>query len=141
MKAVLILYPLAAMAGLTLVVSALMLRARIAEIKRNRIHPQKLGTRSQTAAVLSDTRAADNYLNLFEMPVLFYALCLALYLTLLVTPLMLAGAWLYVILRAAHSYIHIGPNKVLLRFQVFAASVVTLGLMWLAFVIQLAMRG
>lgn len=136
----LILYPMAAMVLLVCVVAALMLRARVVEMKQHRIHPQKVATRAQSSAMLSDTRAADNYQNLFEMPVLFYALCLALYMTQLLSLPMLAGAWLYVALRCLHSYIHITYNTVMHRFQVFALSGALLAIMWLTLTAQLLMR-
>ncbi len=137
MNQVQILFPLAAMMLLTSVVMALMLRERIAEMKARRIHPQKVASSTQMSAVLQNTRAADNYKNLFEMPVLFYALCLALLATQMASPLYLAGAWAYVLLRCVHSFIHIGYNKVMHRFQVFALSATLLLVMWLAFAVQL----
>jgi hypothetical protein len=140
MNPIQIIFPVAALALLSFVVAAFMLRSRIGEMKRQRIHPQKVASRAQSQSVLNDTLAADNYLNLFEMPVLFYTLCLALYLTQLVSLPMLLAAWLYVGLRCLHSFIHIGHNLVMHRFQIFAASVVLLLLMWLGFLAQLLMK-
>jgi hypothetical protein len=140
MNNVQILYPVAAMVLLVAVVTGLMLKARLGEMAKRRIHPQKASTRAQTGAVLENTRAADNYLNLFEMPVLFYVLCLCIYVTNSVTPALLAGAWVYVALRCAHSYIHIVYNKVMHRFYAFIASVVLLVALWVQFVLQLASK-
>lgn len=140
MKTVLILYPLAAMALLSFIVAGLMLRARVSEMKRRRIHPQKVASRAQSSSLLSETRAADNYANLFEMPVLFYALGLALYVTQTVSLPMLVAAWLYVALRCLHSVIHISYNTVWHRFQVFTASAILLVFMWLAFALQLLLK-
>lgn len=137
MKAVLILYPLAAMVLLSFIVAAVMLRARVKEMRRRRIHPQKLATRAQAGGLLSETRAADNYANQFEMPVLFHVLCLALFATQTLTLPMLVAAWLYVALRYLHSLIHISYNQVWHRFQVFTASAILLAFMWLAFTLQL----
>jgi hypothetical protein len=136
-----IFYPMAAMVLLVAVVMSLMLRERIREMKARRIHPSRVASSSQMAAVLQDTRGADNFRNLFEMPVLFHALCLALYASGQTTPLMLGAAWAYVALRYAHSFIHIGYNRVEHRFLVFAASALLLVLMWLGLVLQLAGRG
>ncbi len=135
-----ILYPVAAMMVLTCIVMALMLRERVAEMKERRIHPQKVASSSQMSATLQNTRAADNYKNLFEMPVFFHALCLAVLATGMVGPGMVAAAWAYVALRCVHSFIHLGYNKVMHRFFVFLASCVLLLLMWAAFVVQLAQR-
>jgi len=136
----LIFFPMAVLALLSFVVTGFMLRSRIGEMKRKRIHPQKTASRAQAIASLNDTNAADNYLNLFEMPVLFYALCLALYVTQMLSAPMLVAAWAYVGLRCLHSFIHVGYNKVMHRFQVFATSAVLLLLMWLGFLAQLWMK-
>jgi hypothetical protein len=140
MNQIQILYPMIALALLSFIVTGFMLRSRVGEMKRNRIHPQKVASRAQTLTTLNDTRAADNYLNLFEMPVLFYTLCLALYLTQMLSLPMLVAAWAYVGLRCLHSFIHIGYNKVMHRFQVFAISAVLLMLMWLGLLAQLLMK-
>jgi hypothetical protein len=86
-------------------------------------------------------RAADNYLNLFEMPVMFYVLCLALYTTRHVDLPLLVGAWIYVSLRCAHSAIQIGYNKVMHRFWAFVLSSVVLIAMWVSFALWLLAQG
>ena len=125
-----ILFPVAAMVALVMLMTVLMLRERVQEMKARRIHPQKVASSTQMAAVLLNTRAADNYKNLFEMPVLFYVCCLALLVLQAVTPLLLGLAWLYVVLRCVHSFIHLGYNKVMHRFNVFALSNAVLLVMW-----------
>jgi hypothetical protein len=78
-----------------------------------------------------------NFINLFEMPVLFYMLCLALYVTHSVSYTLLVLAWLYVVLRILHSLIHVSYNKIIHRFSVYASSVCVLFAMWLIFAIRL----
>jgi hypothetical protein len=46
------------------------------------------------------------------------------------SPVLLGLAWSYVALRAWHSFVHLGYNKVLIRFKIFLASSVVLGVMW-----------
>lgn len=140
MRQVTILYPILAMFLLVSVVMVLMLRERVAEVKARRLTVREVASSSQMAAVLHNTRAADNYRNLFEMPVFFYALCLACYATALVAPLFVYGAWLYVALRVWHSVIHIGKNAVGLRMRVFAASSLLLLFLWVCLVVLLVQR-
>ena len=140
MNQVTILYPMAAMLLLVAVVMGCMLKERVSEMTERRIHPQKVASSSQMSAILQNTRAADNYSNLFEMPMLFYALCLALYATAMVAPLFVWGAWLYVALRVWHSVIHLGYNKVMHRLKVFLASTVLLFFLWASFVVLLTQR-
>jgi hypothetical protein len=135
-----ILYPIAAMLLLVTVVAALLLRERVAEMKARRIHPTQVPSSSQLSALLKNTRAADNYKNLFEMPVLFYVLCLALFATQLASSGFVMAAWAYVVLRVLHSVIHVGYNKLEHRFSVFALSVALLQGMWIVFILQLMQR-
>ena len=135
-----ILLPTAAMMLLVVLVAARMLRDRIVEMKVRRIHPGKVSGSSQMNVLLLNTRASDNYKNLFEMPVLFYVLCLALYVTESANEFYLAAAWVYVALRVVHSFIHLTYNNVLQRFAAFAASALLLVGMWSCFALTL-LRG
>jgi hypothetical protein len=74
-----------------------------------------------------------NYMNLLELPVLFYAVCLIIQMQGMGTPTMVAVAWVYVALRVVHSLVHLTYNHVIHRLVVFSASnVVLLVLWWLA---------
>lgn len=79
---------------------------------------------------LKDVAAADNLSNLLETPVLFYAICLILFVTGEVTQLQLVLAWLYVVLRALHSLIHVTYNRVVQRWTVYVLSTICLFIMW-----------
>ncbi len=74
-----------------------------------------------------------NYMNLLELPVLFYAVCLALYVTGTVAAVPLVLAWTYVGLRAAHSLVHLTTNTVLVRLTFFALSNFVLMALWIVF--------
>ena len=132
-----ILLPPTALVLLTGVVFVRLYIDRIGEMRARRIHPQKLASAKQVQETLQNVAASDNFRNLFEMPVLFYALCAFLAITELTTPLLLACAWGYVALRAVHSYVHLTHNKVLRRFQLYMASCMVLFLMWVIFAIRL----
>jgi hypothetical protein len=79
-----------------------------------------------------------NYMNLLELPTLFYAACLALLALGKVTPADYAIAWVYVGLRAAHSLIHLTYNHVIHRLIVFATSNVVLSVLWIRLGLALA---
>jgi hypothetical protein len=134
------LLPAVAMVAITAVVWVLLYRQRIGEMRRRRIPPRDLATSRQAASALQDVNVADNFRNLFEVPVLFYVLCLALYATHLQDALVLGGCWLFAALRAAHSAIHCTYNRVIHRFYVYAASTILLFALWGWFAIQL-LRG
>ena len=125
-----ILAPAFVMVALTFVVWWRMFFMRIGQMKRERIHPQAVATSAQTTAKLTDSRAADNFRNLFELPVLFYAALFVAAVTGLVTPVSLALAWIFVALRIAHSAIHCSYNKVMHRFYTYVAGGFVLFALW-----------
>ena len=78
-----------------------------------------------------------NLMNLLEMPVLFYVLCVAVYVTHHVTPVVVILAWSYVVLRLAHSAIHLTTNRVIHRLVAFALSNFVLLFLWIDFLSSL----
>jgi hypothetical protein len=123
-------WPGVAMATLTFIVWLRMYFMRVGEMKRERIHPQSVALSAQMAERLKDTRAADNFRNLFELPVLFYLALVVAVQTGQVTIITLTLAWLFVVLRMAHSAIQCGYNKVYHRFYAYFAGAVALWLLW-----------
>lgn len=125
-----IFLPALAMAALTFVVWWRMYFMRIGQMKRERIHPQKVATSAQATALLTDSRAADNFRNLFELPVLFYVALFVADRIGMVDGISLGLAWAFVALRVAHSGIHVTYNKVMHRFIAYVAGGMLLWLLW-----------
>lgn len=80
--------------------------------------------------------ANRNYMNLLELPVLFYVLSAFAFVTSNVTFTLLVLAWVYVALRALHSFIHLTHNTVRQRLVAFAASNFVLMAMWVVFFVH-----
>ena len=123
-------WPAVSMAALTFIVWLRMYFRRIAQMKRERIHPQAVATSAQATARLTDSSAADNFRNLFELPVLFYLAIVVAAQTAQVTTVTLGLAWLFVALRIAHSAIQCTYNKVIHRFYVYVCGGTVLWLFW-----------
>jgi len=132
-----IFFPCIAMVALTAAVWVRLYVERVGEMKERRIRPEMIATAQQAATLLEKQNSANNLRNLFEVPVLFYVLCIALFASQMSTPLLLAGAWLFVALRAAHSFIHCTYNHVMHRFYVYTASTVLLFILWGVFAVRL----
>lgn len=62
---------------------------------------------------------SNNIRNQFQVPVLFYVLCILFYSIDAVSAMVLYLAWAFVISRAIHAYIHMSSNYVPARFTVF----------------------
>jgi hypothetical protein len=130
-------WPGVAMVALTCAVWWRMYLLRIGQMRRERIHPQAVATSAQVAARLTDSRAADNFRNLFELPVLFYlALAMAAHAG-LVDAVVLALAWLFVALRGLHSLIQCTYNKVMHRFYAYVAGALALWALWIVLALRL----
>jgi hypothetical protein len=71
-----------------------------------------------------------NYMNLLELPMLFYVVCIVLYVTAGASTTTTALAWAFVVLRIAHSLIHLTYNHVIHRLTVFALSSTVLTVLW-----------
>jgi len=62
------------------------------------------------------------HLSLFEIPVLFYAPVLYLFVTKHVDLAYMDAAWIFVLFRSLHSAVHCTFNRVMLRFYLYLAS-------------------
>jgi hypothetical protein len=133
-----ILWPTVALAALIFAIWSILLQRRFAHIAANR----------PTAADFANSEAVDRYFrpverpaqnlaNLFEMPVLYFALVPLLLVTGSASGAQVALAWAFVALRLVHTVIHIGPNTIRTRARVYVASSAMLFAMWLGFVIDL----
>lgn len=136
----LIIWPAVAMAVLIFVVWGVLVRQRMTHIRTN--PPTKADFADKEAAgryFRPVEKSGSNFANLFETPVLFFALIPLLLQTGQAGAVQVVLAWLFVAFRVAHSAIHIGPNKVLVRFYAYLGATLSLMAMWLWFAISLAL--
>jgi hypothetical protein len=131
-----ILAPVFAQVLLTVVLMLLMGRRRFAALGAGTARPEAiaLGERAWPAPAL---QAANAYHNQFELPVLFYALVPLAMITRKADLLFVVMAWLFVALRYAHALVHATSNVLRLRFGLFVAGAVVLGLMWAIFALRI----
>ncbi len=64
-------------------------------------------------------KVSNNIANQFEVPVLFYVLCLVLYSINAAGVVAIVLAWMFALSRFAHAYVHVGSNYVPMRFRLF----------------------
>ncbi|MFZ3193941.1 MAG: MAPEG family protein [Moraxellaceae bacterium] len=123
--------PMLAMMGVTAAVWVALYAKRLPYLLKHQIDPQSIRTPDLMQAAVPEQvqYPAYNLRNLFELPVLFYMLCLATMQLQAETPLLLGLAWLYVALRALHSMIHCSYNRVAHRFAAYFLSTIALWLM------------
>jgi hypothetical protein len=126
-----ILYPLFAMFALTAFCLFRLARLRFMAVRHGEIDPKFFRLYRDSDEPPTLRVHARHLTNLFEAPVLFYVIVIIAFVTRQTGVLPLVLAWAYVILRYAHSYVHLTSNRVLTRFRIFALSWLVLLALWL----------
>ena len=127
-----ILYPVFALVVLTFSVLFWMARLRIGAMRRGEVSPRYFKLNAGEVPE-RPAQAANNFRNLFELPVLFYALAALLLITDKADSGQLVLAWVFVASRYLHSFIHLSYNNVSHRFLAFAIGMLVLLAMWVKF--------
>ncbi|MGE0280049.1 MAG: MAPEG family protein [Rhizobiaceae bacterium] len=81
---------------------------------------------------------ANNLMNQFEAPVLFHICCLCLYVTAGVSIFTVTLAWLFILFRYIHAYVHLTSNKIRWRNMSFRVGLLILLILWIAFAAHIA---
>lgn len=125
-----VLYPVFALIGWTSICYLRLGLSRRAAARKGEVDP-KYYKLYQDGGEPEHLRVQSRHVqNLLEAPMLFYIICIMAYQTGQSDQLVVAMAWIYVLLRLAHSYVHLRTNIVLRRFKVFALSMLVLTTLW-----------
>ena len=129
----LIFAPMGALALITFIVLGLLPVRRFGAVFAKQVTADdfKLGESSRVPAYVAV--ANRNFMNLLELPILFYVVCLMYFVAGRVDQTALAVAWAYVAARAVHSVIHIAYNNVIHRLTAYAVSNFILAALWILF--------
>ena len=112
--------PFFAIIFLTLLVWVYMYIRRISFIRSNNCSAKELTPLAfAQLSPLEVAKPSDNLKNLFELPVLFYALVLFLFVTNQVDTVYVTAAWIFVVFRTLHSAVHCTFNLIILRFYLY----------------------
>jgi hypothetical protein len=82
-------------------------------------------------------QVGNSFSSQFELPVLFYVLTILAIITKHADVLFVVMAWLFVLTRVAHAYIHTTSNNINLRGPLFGLGFVILAIMWLIFIVRI----
>lgn len=134
MKADIILLPAALMVILTMLTWLRMFALRIPAMEKAKVDIKVV--RSQKLKELLPEKvniASEHFVNLFEMPVLFYVLSIFLFMTHKTNDFFIYGSFAFVSFRYLHTFIHLSYNNVMHRFITYLISCIILWAMWLNF--------
>lgn len=135
-----LLIPVLALSAWTLLILFVLIGRRVKHANVAQLAPQQMRNPDLAYEVCPESinNMANNFKHLFEVPVLFYVVCVVATLIGATGFEMAALAWLFVAFRIVHSLIQCTVNIVMLRLTVFALSVFVLlamlGLLVLAMV-------
>ncbi|HSX74674.1 MAG TPA: MAPEG family protein [Shinella sp.] len=122
------IWPMIAHVALVFCLYLLLSTRRMRAVRQGHARPEQFrDNREEPAESLVVKNAIANQ---FELPVLFYAVSILLYLVDADNPVTVAGGWLFVALRYAHAYVHVTSNRLRHRRPLFIAGLAVLGLLW-----------
>lgn len=138
MSLAVVLGPLFAMVALTFALAIGMVITRRRAVAEKKVDPKDLLIRGGDNPW--PPRAAqfgDAYLNVFELPVLFYVLSILVVVTRQADIIFVVLAWLFVLCRFLQAYVHTTSNVRKYRSLSFRAGVIVLMVMWVLFAFKI----
>jgi hypothetical protein len=118
--------------ALTFVLLFWMASLRTGSIKRGEVKIRDIAL-GEPAWTARGTQIGNCYHNQFQLPVLFYAVVAFAMITRKADLIFVVLAWLFVLTRLAHAYIHTSSNYVPTRARVFFLGALILIVMWVYF--------
>lgn len=142
MNPTLILYPIFGMFVLTALVLFRLFFVRIDAFKKKIVTARYLRDGKGEGETPAMYYASRNFINLFEVPVLFYVACILFYVinrfdNTDISPFIICIAWIYVGLRTMHTAIHVTINRNEPRAIAFGLSQIVLLVMWVGLFLRI----
>jgi len=134
-----LIYPMFAMVLLTFAVLIALFRTRVKLVKKQQVKASYYKTYQGESEPVVSAKLSRHFSNIFETPTLFYIACLAALALGVQSALFVCLAWLYVLIRAIHAYIHIGANKLNKRILIYFMSWFVLLSMWVYLVASVSL--
>jgi len=129
MENVAVLVPMLALMAATIVVTVWLGVARNVAVLTGRVSIKVFATFDEPGETKALMALRRNVANLYELPTIFYALCLTAFAVGASDGVTVALAWAFVASRVVHSAIHLTYNNVLHRFLAYAAGVTVVAVM------------
>jgi hypothetical protein len=131
-----ILAPLFVQVVLTFAVGFWLPAIGIPALRRGEADPRNVALREPNwpTRVL---QVRNSYQNQLELPILFYVLTILAVITKHADLLFVVMAWIFVLSRLVHAYIHVTSNDMRLRGPWFGVGAFTLAIMWIIFMVRI----
>lgn len=135
MNPIAIFWPVVAQVLLVFLVYFLLSKRRFAAVRSGTFKAGEFRERKSEPA--ESTTTYNNLVNQFELPVLLYVVCISLFVTNGVSYVTVLLAWIFVISRYAHAFVHVTINRLRYRRPLFVVGFFALGLLWVWFALHL----
>lgn len=118
----LIFWPMFVQLFMSLFLYIPLVRSKIAAVKNKQVD-RKAAALNSMAWPEAVQKIDNNLRNQFQSPMLFYVLCITIYVTQQTSVTLLCLAWAYVISRIGHMLVHTRSNYVPWRMRIFAVGI------------------
>ena len=136
-----IVFPMFAMVLVSFSTLVLLFRARTQSVKNGEVSAGFFKTYQNQVEPEANLQLSRHFVNLFESPVLFYAVCAAALATQNASPTFQLIAWAYVAARITHAIVHIGANTLQHRIAAYFTGWGILLVLWGLLCVKVAMNG
>lgn len=130
-----IFWPMIAQTALIYIVYFIVSQRRVAAVRSGTARAKDYLVPNVEPA--ASATAVRNLTNQFELPVLFYVVCLSLYIVNGADLIAVVFAWLFVASRAVHAAIHLTNNDLRYRRPTFILGFVVIGVLWVGLALHL----
>jgi hypothetical protein len=130
-----ILLPLFVEVILTWVLLFWMGALRTRDFSSGAVRPADIALREQRWPQRT-AQVANSFANQFELPVLFYVLTILVYVTHQASLVFVILAWIFVIFRLLHTYVHVTSNIVRLRGTLYMVAALALAINWVIYIVE-----
>lgn len=131
-----VLLPLFVEVALTFGLLTWMFFARARDLGSRAVHPRDIAL-GQSNWPARSTQIANCFNNQFQVPVLFYVLTILSIMTRHADVVFVALAWIFVLSRLGHAYIHTTSNRVTSRGQIYGVGALALMIAWVIFMVRI----
>lgn len=131
-------WPMIAHAFLVFILYYMLSKRRVAAVKSGEFDVRNF--KENLSEPAESVLVHNNLKNQFELPMLFHAGVLAVFISNADNIATIALAWIFVLSRYAHSYVHVTSNRLKLRRPLFMVGFGATALMWLWLAIKLLME-
>jgi hypothetical protein len=131
-----ILAPLFVLVLTTFVIGFILAGVRTPLLKRGEVLPEAISLRQPNWPPRA-LQLGYSFQNQFELPMLFYVLTILAIISKHADFLFVVLAWIFVLTRLAHAFVHCTSNNLRARGPLFGIGALALAIMWLIFMIRI----